>query len=604
MDNQNLEYNLPQDAYVNFDALSLKTFMINRLNEGGVFTDQNYEGSNISAILDILAFYTHVLMFYLNQTSSESMFSQATIYENMNRIVKTIGYKPTGAQTAMVPVECTALDTLPIGNYTIKRYSYFVLDSIQYTFLSDYTFDKITPVEEKITELNDVMIAHQGTVGEYPIYIASGLEFETIPIVVDNIVDSRDTRFIAHGTIAVYVKEKDSDRWFQYTEVDNLFLTGQVDRVVDIRLNENGHYELKFGNGIFGKKLKPGDEVSVFYILSDGDRGIISVGSIADNKLFTYNSRQFNEIYEDLNIPISNEINLQYSASLKFTNPRNSTLVADPETVDEIRNNIPNFVSSQLRLVNELDYENFLKKNISSAITDIKVVNNDKFMNGYIKYFYNICVDPNKVNRVILNQVNFSDSCDFNNINVFVVPSFRLIDDDTYPEFLSNSFKNLIISITKNKKMMTNEVVPRDPVYVAYDIGYDLTDTPTKSIRDDSKLVIVADRNNRVNRDILKRKVVECITTYFDPSNMKLGASINLSDITSDILSLAGVSGIKTVNTKSGAYHNGISFISWNPLFVGSDDRLVSQNTILEFFKFPYLNSKNSLINKIEIVDE
>ena len=39
-------------------------------------------------------------MFYLNKTSTESLFSDAHIYENMNRIVKLIDYKPVGNQSA------------------------------------------------------------------------------------------------------------------------------------------------------------------------------------------------------------------------------------------------------------------------------------------------------------------------------------------------------------------------------------------------------------------------------------------------------------------------------------------------------------------------
>ena len=85
-----------KDGYLAFDALSLKQHIKDRLNESAVFTDQNYEGSNISTIMDIVAYTFNVLMFYLNKTSSESMFSDAQIYENMNRIVKLIDYKPVG----------------------------------------------------------------------------------------------------------------------------------------------------------------------------------------------------------------------------------------------------------------------------------------------------------------------------------------------------------------------------------------------------------------------------------------------------------------------------------------------------------------------------
>ena len=108
------EYNLPQNAYANFDATSLKAFMVSQLNNNQTFTDQNYEGSNISTILGILSYYTHVLLFYLNQTSSEGSFSQASIYENMNRIVKLIDYKPTGKQTSLVSVNFVASASLSV----------------------------------------------------------------------------------------------------------------------------------------------------------------------------------------------------------------------------------------------------------------------------------------------------------------------------------------------------------------------------------------------------------------------------------------------------------------------------------------------------------
>ena len=45
MADQLTDYTLPQASYTSFDALTLKQYIINRLNQGGVFTDQNYEGS-------------------------------------------------------------------------------------------------------------------------------------------------------------------------------------------------------------------------------------------------------------------------------------------------------------------------------------------------------------------------------------------------------------------------------------------------------------------------------------------------------------------------------------------------------------------------------
>ena len=48
---ESIEYNLPKNAYINFDALSLKDFIIQKLNENSNFTDQNYEGSNLASFI-------------------------------------------------------------------------------------------------------------------------------------------------------------------------------------------------------------------------------------------------------------------------------------------------------------------------------------------------------------------------------------------------------------------------------------------------------------------------------------------------------------------------------------------------------------------------
>lgn len=597
------DYNLPQDAYVNFDATSLKSFMINQLNESGKFTDQNYEGSNISSLLDILAYYTHVLMFYLNQTSSETMFSQATIYENMNKIVKLIGYKPTGRQTSLSPINCVASSSLTPGNYKIRKYSYFLIDNIQYTFIKDESFEKATTDQEDISSISNNVVIYQGVVGEYPKYTAEGIEYENFPIVVDNLVSSKDTRFISHGTISVYVKEVKTGSWYEYEEVDSLFLSNSTSRVYDLRLNENGNYELKFGNGIFGKMLNAGDEVSVFYILSDGEKGEISKNAINGNKLFIYNSNNFNIIYADVNSDsVDTEITEANKTFLTFNNPSNSTIIQDAETVEQIRQNSPVFLSSQLRLVTESDYEKFLYKSIPNIINDIKVVNNNKFISEYIDYFYKICVDPNKVNRVILNQVNFADSCDFNNINVFCVPSFKITSDEFYPDYMSNSFKTLIKTLTDDKKIISNEVVPRDPVYMALDLGF-TNNTVSKNVYADTKLIIIKEKNDNTNKETIKNKVINVIKEYFDPKNIKLGQTIDTSEIASKILSISGIKGIKTKNQKENIYFNGISFVIWNPTFEGVDQNLINQTTTLPFFKYPYLYRQNSLINRIEVVD-
>lgn len=605
MSNNNLDKNLAQDAYIAFDALTLKDFIVNKLSKNENFTDQIYEGSNLSSIIDIIAYSYHVLMFYLNSTASESTFTQATIYENINKIVNLVGYKPTGKHTSVCSLSAVADSSLPIDSYYIRKYSFFLINDIQYTFLKDVNFSKTTSNIEPLQSVNDNVILYQGTVQQYPVYTAAGTEYETLPIVVNNIVDTETDKFISEGSISVYVKEKLTNKYYEYSEINTLYLAKTFDRVYDLRLNENGNYEIKFGNGVFGRRLNEGDEVVVYYVLSDGNAGIISKNSIRGNKLFTYSTSLYETIHADTTLDVESEIITTTLASLiTFTNPNNSTDIGQAETVEEIKKNTPMFVSSNLRLVTGQDYTSFLNKNLSNLAQSIYVASNDEYINDYIKYFYNISVDPNKVNRILLNQVNFADSCDFNNVNIFCVPSFKNNEDNATPPYLSTAFKNVIVDITKDYKTLGAEVVPRDPIYVTFKIGITHSANLTPTIADSCKLVVVRQNNNKIQKDVIKNKVVETIRAFFDPRKNKLGQNMLLSNLTSSILGIVGVKSIYTSNTAENINYNGISFLAWNAVYPKDDITQINQDVTLPFYKFPYLSYPNTINNFIEVVDE
>lgn len=603
-DNESLEYNLPQNAYASFDAVTLKDFIIKKLENSSNFSDQNYEGSNLSSLIDIIAYSYHVLIFYLNQTSSEALFSEASIYENINRIVKLIGYKPTGKQTSLVPVNCVAEASMAVDSYYIRKYSYILVDGIQYSVLDNFFFNKTTTSQESIDAINNNLILYQGTIQEYPTYEAFGDDYETLTLVVDNLVNTSDKRFIADGTISVYVKEKDSDTWFEYTETENLYLNSASERVYDLRLNENGHYEIKFGNDTFGRKLVAEDQIVVYYILSDSDKGIISKNAINGNKLFNFNNLNFSEILTDTVTTESTLVDSTNNFYLTFSNPINSTTPKEAETVEEIKQNAPLLFSSQYRLVTENDYETYLSKILPNILNSIKVVNNKDYMEEYINYFYEICIDPNKSNRVLLNQVNFADPCDFNNINIFCCPKFSITEDEDYPVFLSESFKNLIIETTAGNKMINYEVVPRDPIYMAFDIGHTNSSSLDLSVVDNSKLVVYRDSSVRVSEQSLKSKIIDVITAFFDPSNNELGQKLEMNTLMANILDIKGITSIKTLNVDENSYFEGVSFLSWNPIYENSDLSIVNKTTSLPYFKFPYFYRPNALLNKIEVVNE
>ena len=80
-ENSTLDYStISPNSYAAFDAMSLRSLIVERLNKQGVFTDQNYIGSNLASIIDIISYSFHTLMFYLNKTSTESMFTDCLLY--------------------------------------------------------------------------------------------------------------------------------------------------------------------------------------------------------------------------------------------------------------------------------------------------------------------------------------------------------------------------------------------------------------------------------------------------------------------------------------------------------------------------------------------
>ena len=223
------DFNLPRNSYVAFDATSLKALIKNRLGENSSFTGQDFESSNMSAMIDVIAYSYHTLLFYLNQTATESMFSEAELYENMNRIVKTIDYKPVGFQTSVLTFESVADNTLPANTYTIPRYSFFNVGGIYYSFNSDVTFTKTVDAEETLTDLQAKQLLYQGIFREYPLVNAIGEEFETVTILPgDDVV-------IDHFGVDVYVKDADTGKWSQWDRTTSLNLEKSVAKKYEVR---------------------------------------------------------------------------------------------------------------------------------------------------------------------------------------------------------------------------------------------------------------------------------------------------------------------------------------------------------------------------------
>lgn len=596
-------YEIKQDGYVAFDAISLKDLIIERMNQQQIFTDQNYEGSNLSAIIDIIAYSYHTLIYYLNKNSSESNFSQAELYENVNQIVKSIDYNPSGPQTSNLSFEAVASNNLPINLYTIPRYSYFTFSGTSYTFVNDVSFQKTLDGIESLTTFQNNNLLYNGQFVEYPVFEAIGENNEVALLAPSN---EESNFYIDNNNIDVYVKANTQGaKWEKWSRSTSLYLENASAKKYAVRFNEDQRYEIKFGNNINGKRLNQGDLVAIYYLKSDASNGEVSKNTLDNQQLYFYNTTQFNDILADTLPGGSNILTSSEAANITFSNRNSSTLFKDKETVDEIKTNAPNLYSSQYRLITTSDYANYISKNFSSWVTSVSVVNNFDYLTGYQQYFFDIGLDrPNLDSRVLFSQVNFADSCDFNNIYIFAVPDKILETSlDVRTNYLSIAQKNAINILLNDVKSATTELVVVDPVYMEVNLG--VSSSPDDLIEylpdngDESYLYVEIDKNSRRDTSAVKNEIASIFKEYFNISNLQLNQTISIKTLSQSILD---VDGVVTFSTRRGNLTiNLLQLLVYNPVYPNEDYTFTEQDINLKYFQFPYFKDLLNISNRIEV---
>lgn len=592
------EYPLPKENYAAFDAISLRNLIIQRMNDQGIFTDQNYIGSNLACIIDIVSYAYNTLIYYLNRTSNESTFTEAQLYENISRIVKLLDYKPVGYQTSTLAFQCSAIGLLPTGTsaeYTIPRYSYLVAGNVPFSFNEDITFSVSSNFEE-LSEFSNRKLLYQGVYRETPIYTAAGDSNEIVTINSPNVS-------IDHFNVDVYVYEKAQSRWVQYNNVLNLYTEQTFARSFEKRLNSNLLYEITFGDGINGRKLEQGDQVVIFYLQSSGSSGIIGPDVLLSDSTtnIVYSTNLYNSIWNDINSQGFTKITSSQFANIRFNNVVGSTVPKNIETADEIRKNAPANFKSQYRLVTKEDYETFVKINFANFINDVKVFSNWDYTSKYLKYFNDILISPTSYRQILLNQLFYADSCNFNNIYICGVPK---ISQGSSLKYLLPAQKEIILSNILPLKTLTSEIVFMDPIFKAVSLGVKTNDSFVVSDREFCQLELIKTPTNRKTNRSLISEVVNAFQTFFNPINATLGGTLEHSSLVASILAIDGISKIRTRRLDTNEFVEGLSLFVWNPTYPELDKQAIANNIILEDFEFSYFDNLTNIASNIIIVEE
>ena len=82
---------MPLSNFSNLDFNQVKTTLREYLKENSSFTDYDFEGSNLSTILDVLAYNTYITSYNANMVANEVFLDSATLRENVVSSARSIG---------------------------------------------------------------------------------------------------------------------------------------------------------------------------------------------------------------------------------------------------------------------------------------------------------------------------------------------------------------------------------------------------------------------------------------------------------------------------------------------------------------------------------
>ena len=90
--------------FSNLDFNQIKQTIKDYLKSNSNFTDYDFEGSNMSTIIDVLAYNTYTTSYNANMIANEVFLDSATLRENVVSIAKLTGYLPKSRKSARATV--------------------------------------------------------------------------------------------------------------------------------------------------------------------------------------------------------------------------------------------------------------------------------------------------------------------------------------------------------------------------------------------------------------------------------------------------------------------------------------------------------------------
>ena len=301
---------------------NLKTF----LGAQTEFTDYDFEGSGMSALLDVLAYNTHYLGFNANMLANEMFLDSASLRSSIVSHAKTLGYVPSSARAAKATVDVTLNTNEPTVTMPAGTVFNTTVDDVSYQF----------------STISDVTKSNTGnTIPFVGVDIYEG-SFITTRYTVDS--SDIDQRFIITDnradttTLTVKVQTSSTDSSSNtFTEATDITQVTTGSNVYFLQEVEAGLFEVYFGDGIIGTALSDDNIVILTYVVS--------------NKTAANGAAIF-----------TNSAAIASVTDIAVATSATSTAGSEPESISSIKYNAPLDFASQGRCVTSEDYKVFAKK--------------------------------------------------------------------------------------------------------------------------------------------------------------------------------------------------------------------------------------------------
>ena len=331
---------MPVSKFTNLDFDQIKDQIRQYLRSNSNFTDFDFEGSNMSILIDILAYNTYISAFNSNMVVNESFLDSATLRENVVSLARNIGYVPRSRKSAQAIIN---FDFKFNGNSnTVKLNKGLVCvgasNNTSFTFSIPEDIIAASPIDAGSNILTNPprtakfenLTVYQGTLLKKNFVVNASLDQKFI----------LENSFIDTESIRVFVRKGGASSGLEYSRIDNITSLGASSNIYLIQEIKDEKYELLFGDGFFGTKLEDGDIIEISYIITEGKAG-------NDGKFFSYSA----DAVDDAGNPLA------ASATPIINTTQNAKGGGDIETIESIKYIAPRVYSSQYRAVTTKDYE-------------------------------------------------------------------------------------------------------------------------------------------------------------------------------------------------------------------------------------------------------